>query len=591
MFRTSHWPTVMGFVVALGLLLPCYSFAETDWAKRQHYWDGVKSPALPSGSCDAQLKALAQQYGHPPLIAIGDSLYNGVQSLRINWWLSEWSAPVTVAIRLGLVEEQYGDRNGKRKFYVPQYPHHGDPNNLESFGFDLEHVPFEDIPLIGIPLEISELTADIEDQGKRLRYLYDEYLTPNGRAVVDNMAFSGANSIDIVDWKIGDFKKAAYRYTEKLKIVNPLELGRAADDLSSAFFFSNAYFVLNPTKNKCLDEKTVLDLVKLRKPERVIINVGANNGLWMLAFDADRLNDNPCDPSDPQLNYKKQPRCVPSIRSFTRDKLEENIKTIISKLSSVDGLNAVYINGLVQPTQVANLIPVKSADGGLCFTSDLFRTSKCVPLSVAKKQDKFVDDTNGEIKRIVENANKSGMKPAFRYVDMAQALSKYDYKRCLWSGDRDCLQRRLHSLHIGEDEGLPRGQDQYLDNRPIFVRGPAGPLSGEEFIPKVERGGLFSFDNMHLSSVGYEILAKAVQDAMKQNSDTDVRDLLPDLCNEHGEMKPGDCIGLLVHPGWSYVDKTRRSVMLLRIAGSDQQQHVNEFNALVSFARRFFGGN
>lgn len=256
--------TIFFLLLAFALLLPRNSFAETDWAKKQVYWDGVKSPPLPSGSsCDAALKArtfkaIEDQYGHPPLIAIGDSLYNGVQSLRINWWLSEWSAPVTVAIRLGLIKEKNADRNGDREFYVPQYPHHGDPNYIENFGFDLEHVPFDDFPILGLVKEADDLIKDFRNQGGRLRYLYHDYLPPNGRAVVDNLAFSGADSMDLVHWKIGDFKKAADAYTDRLIHIDLWDLTKSAStDLSSAFLFSNAYFVLNPTKNRCLDDLTV----------------------------------------------------------------------------------------------------------------------------------------------------------------------------------------------------------------------------------------------------------------------------------------------------------------------------------------------
>ena len=47
------------------------------------------------------------EYDRPELMALGDSLYNGVQSLRVNWFLSEWSAPTTVAIALGTVDPEF----------------------------------------------------------------------------------------------------------------------------------------------------------------------------------------------------------------------------------------------------------------------------------------------------------------------------------------------------------------------------------------------------------------------------------------------------------------------------------------------------
>ncbi len=91
-----------------------------DRSTNQIYWDGHVEPDVPAGTCAAQEDYLARTYGHPPLMAIGDSLYNGVQSMRINWWLSEWSAPTLVALRLGLIDEFRADRTGGRRFYDPQ---------------------------------------------------------------------------------------------------------------------------------------------------------------------------------------------------------------------------------------------------------------------------------------------------------------------------------------------------------------------------------------------------------------------------------------------------------------------------------------
>lgn len=83
---------------------------------------------------------------NPELMALGDSLYNGVQSLRINWWLSEWSVPSYAAIAMGLIDEKNGDRTGKRRFYGPQYPSHdASPSSTIIYGLNLEGLRWSDL--------------------------------------------------------------------------------------------------------------------------------------------------------------------------------------------------------------------------------------------------------------------------------------------------------------------------------------------------------------------------------------------------------------------------------------------------------------
>jgi hypothetical protein len=200
----------------------------TDWAARQIYWDGTVALPLEGATCDEKKSNLRARYGNPPLMAIGDSLYNGVQSLRINWWLAEWSAPVFAAMRLHLIDEFRADRTGVRDFYVPQYP---TQSVTQNYGFNLEDLNVN----IGNQLAV---------QGTALFDLAFNYKPPNRRPVVENLAFSGANTIDLLDWKISDFKRYAGTFSTRLKsrgtVGNWLELKDALKDLSDAFFFANA---------------------------------------------------------------------------------------------------------------------------------------------------------------------------------------------------------------------------------------------------------------------------------------------------------------------------------------------------------------
>ena len=84
--------------------------------------------ALPAefrdGKCEAgELDRLLAAYGRvgsTPMMALGDSLYNGMQSLHLNWWEAEWSTPALVALREGLIAaDAQGNRTGERQFVAP----------------------------------------------------------------------------------------------------------------------------------------------------------------------------------------------------------------------------------------------------------------------------------------------------------------------------------------------------------------------------------------------------------------------------------------------------------------------------------------
>jgi hypothetical protein len=156
---------------------------------------------------------------------------------------------------------------------------------------------------------------------------------------------------------------------------------------------ANAYFVLNPTKEPCLDDLTVLDLVKLRRPQRLIINIGANNGFWLLAFQAAPLDTPTCGPDPEPVSANGVKRCDGSIRNLVGKHFLDDVRRLVTDLSNVEGLQSVYFNGLVRPTLSANLVPCLN-NGEPGVTSALFR-SNCVPQASADEADNFIEGDKG----------------------------------------------------------------------------------------------------------------------------------------------------------------------------------------------------
>ena len=516
-------------------------------------------PSADDPSCAATFATLAKDYAganRPDLMAIGDSLYNGVQSLRINWYLSEWSAPSLVALRLGLIKEKVAARTGGRSFYGPQYPSYGqDVSKTVNFGLNLEALPVGG--LLGSAVGLGSLPSY---QADALKYLLDEYTPPNGRAMVDNLAFSGASSIDIDDWTPQDHRLHA-REIIALQKKHPLSVGYLGDAFTSA----NGAFVLNPTHNSCLDKMTPLGQVLFRQPVRLIINVGGNNGIFAVAFNGKTLDTDTCNATD-IANRNGVRRCDGNIRHFLLDRLINGVRSAGMKLAT-SHIVYVYINGITEPARPANLLFTRE-NGTERISTDVF-----IPASLTSTQlreaDEAADKANAALRKVVDDLNvvthdgRNG--PLFTFVDEDATLARLDYKGCLARGEVDCQIRRL-KIDAGRMNDGAGAADVYLDNRPYDV----GPVPPGRHYPEIKAGGLFSLDNMHLSSVGYELMARAVTDAMAVNGDP----LMEGGKECKGKNEPGymgsatpigACRYLMTLPGHAFTDINRRKQVPLRV--------------------------
>ncbi|CAN5300374.1 hypothetical protein BH09PSE2_BH09PSE2_17560 [soil metagenome] len=541
-----------------------------------------------SAVCTDAMKALlAQDFAganRPEMMALGDSLNNGVQSLRINWWLSEWSAPTLIALRLGLVDEWRGDRQGGRRFFGPQYPGYGanpEQTAKHDFGFNLETLPSG-----GVLNAVLQLKLLMDDQKAGLAALGTTHRPPNGRPFVDNISFSGANSVDISGWTAREFRKAGQGARDR---INGFDL----DALGDAFTFTNAAFVLSPMHNPCVEDMTPLQQVLFRKPKRLFVNMGANNGIFRAAFSGTSVDTPSCDRGDREPhNAAGRVRCFPghTIAEALTIQLVDDVKAMGAALIADPGVEHVYINGIVQPSRPANVVITRGADGQADYATDLF-----IPTAIAReamdRADLTARDTNAALSAAVDDLNAAsvvkGRGPVFTFIDVDKALDHYDYKRCLVTGTADaCRGKRLFIDH--RRFNLPEGTSQYLDNRPMRAAGDDGLTYGAAFNPKVTEGGLFSFDNMHLSSIGYEVMVEAVRNGIDKADPGMTRPKCADGRDPRFKtLKIGDCRLNMVVPGASYVDATRRSYIFQRTVGDGAMHNQQTLKNLAELAKAF----
>lgn len=525
-------------------------------AALMQYWDGSSMAAAPGAVCSpGDLADLARSYKHPDdMMALGDSLYNGVSSLRLNWWLAEWSAPTQVAIPLGLIRQTGMRRQAAdRRFWNAQYPASSgeivspaektifDPGYPVASDKEQRSIYSGQTTQLGFDLEQESLLhvvgGRLANSVKDLLGLLD-WRPPNGRLFNDNIAFQGADSTDLLtstpnnllhqlavkprDSKDRRLPSTTRQYLDNLRNLNQPE-ANTMSAFGMGFFAINGAYVLNPMRDPCLDGLSPIEQVELRRPKRVLINIGSNNGIWKVAFGFTTNLDETYRrrPDDPDALKR-------SVRTDIRDYYVTDMAAMIDRLDQVPGLRYVYINGLMPPSRAANLMPSDGngkllqnpspvgADKYYDFYRPVFSLSsvQVVSGSKLKDADDLVRDANAKVRRKIAETNAKpgrtygdgGVK--FVFVDMDELTGRYDYKH------RGAAARRIVIQPSAE---LPLDGPIYLDNRATAFGETVELKNGLGPFTHLSAGGIFSLDNMHLTPPGYGLLASTVFGEIMRN--------------------------------------------------------------------------
>ena len=104
-------------------------------------------------------------------------------------------------------------------------------------------------------------------------------------AAWDNVSQAGAEVTDLVDRDWAFWNDLAKDNLKKLKGVDSLEdLTKSDVNVIDLHMALNAKFLLNPNERSELKKMRPIDLVALRKPKYLLINIGANHGLIDVMF-------------------------------------------------------------------------------------------------------------------------------------------------------------------------------------------------------------------------------------------------------------------------------------------------------------------
>jgi len=401
---------------------------------------------------------------NPPLMAIGDSMYQGVRSLTMSAPLFRYAPPAQVARALGL---------GPMVFSVP------DP--LRPIIIDMEAF-VRALPDLGRINDLLEQNARYWTKGARPS-------SPSGRVAFENASVASMDITDLYDfnWDLRTRQADALTY-DHAKSIHGLRTvsipgpdAQTKGSLGDAILGLNARFTLNPMGRPDLEGIQPVDLVKIRQPETLLVNIGSNEGLFDAGFEA-----------RPTLTAQK----VADIRS--------KYQTLADHLKEVGpNTRAMVFNTLVLPSQVPNLMPTPesiSYDGKLPGPSgyfDLYENRMgfgygTLTADQLKQQDGFVQAINDAMADVM----RSTLGNRAVIVDLAAQMKHLNRKH-----------ERLsvhNTITVTRKKALIFKETFHISNMMI-----------EEGLGNAFRwGGFCGLDGMHPSVVGYGKIADLVVQAL-----------------------------------------------------------------------------
>lgn len=382
---------------------------------------------------------LLDGYRRPEIMAIGDSIFNGVRSLTINAGLAALSPPAQMARALGL------------DLISPIYP--------REVLFDVEKV-FRDGGGI----------LDLVGQAAANAALWIDGRSPwSPRPFFDNIAIAAA-AID--DLSTNTFETFYPTIPSLARAVSaPGSLISRIVAIGRLYYAINASFLLNPARDDRLAALTPIDLVALRRPRRLLVNIGNNEGLFRAGITGDW---NP--------EFRAGIDGIPA-------KLAELARHLGPAVAEVE---RVYVNLMVRPRTLANLWTRSDDDGNrppgcdAYFDRYVSRLAGFEEMTGAEMKafDELVLDVNRRTRDVFA---ATGWADKVAFVDLYALSSRHD-------GKHGCETAPLWLKR--------KGRDIRLTNKPLNAN------------ISFMYGGLFGLDNMHPTTVGYALLAGAMAEVV-----------------------------------------------------------------------------
>ncbi|WP_374650550.1 hypothetical protein [Dongia sp.] len=383
-------------------------------------------------------------------MAIGDSMFNGVRSAMISDELAAHSPVVLFARAAGI-----------GTFRRPIYP--------RPVLLDVEAEARKSLP--ELIKDFKTLKAIVVPNARL--WLSDGDLT--GRpAFHDNIACAGATYESMhlqTGAKALEIAKEAFA---KIETSKSLDFG----DLLNLWFGLNDAFVLDPSRGglgKQISDMSQVAQVIARRPKRLLVNVGSNEGLFNFGL----MGKHKKSDLDPKT-------------SVVFKVLVDGARELGVALRSGMGDREcdIHFNTLVRPRCVPNLAPRRDDEmlrgptpPGAYFERYSTKVVLKSPLKteVVNAYDRMISAANDAAFDALVGAI-AGSKLRAHKVDMYAEIDRYDAK------------------HWGDSRALDVGAPWRMRNLPFATGGPTNK----------RQGGICGLDNMHPTGVGYAKMAQAM---------------------------------------------------------------------------------
>lgn len=362
----------------------------------------------------------------PELMAIGDSIYNGTRSLTTNGQLAKLSVPAQVARAFGW------------DFKVPAYPF--------DVLFDLEAL------FRASAFDLNRLRASVIANAERW------LATPSWADAdcFDNLAIAQTTIADQASLTYLNQSSQLQTLLDRLRSASGIDFAA----LAALYEALNSSFLLNPRRDprSPFADRTPLEIVALRRPKRLLVNIGINDGIWTVCLEAITTGFDPM-----------------AIATSMHD-----LGVRLADMKDADQVDRIYLNLFPKASCIANLMPRHDPDrppgANGYFPDYLGRLGQLGGLTGDDLAaiDRKIVELNATVRNDLEGLFPDG---GISFIDTYAMVEARDDKH-------------------------------FRDSKPIWVdnwRINNVPLQGFS-----HKGGLYGLDNLHPTTVGYAVLAQAV---------------------------------------------------------------------------------
>jgi hypothetical protein len=415
---------------------------------------------------------------HPPVMAIGDSLFNGMRSASITETYARESVPAQIGRAIA----------PEMTFLHPRYP--------EPILIDLEAALARQ-SLGHLALTIDRKLAEAVANARRW---LGQYLAgnPDWPPCWDNLAISGGEVTHLIDTSAADWRAAARKLApvlDKAGSLTDLIASGEGGKLVDLHMAINGAFLINPQALPQIDRLRPIDVVAARQPRRLLVSIGPNHGLIDITLRGDVEGG-----------------------SQRLAKLPDEMARLAEMLVDLPpAVQHIHISTLLMPSTVPNLVPVDyltanppkpGPDGYFPLyyraLGELARYGSVTAKEMAEL-DRFVAGIVAAVERSMLKVFAKARQDRLHFFRVGAALLKYD-------GKHDPAKKIT-----GRSEGQRRtpGADLLFPNRSysnLPTRFDDMPFGLVNF----RGGGLCGLDNHHPSSLGYSVFARELLASMKR---------------------------------------------------------------------------